>query len=120
MDLLRGAYGAPSDEEDEGTTVGPAAKRVRSEGYPQPVLPPSAVHRREFGGACAPSGLVSAEGRYVSKRERARLAAEASSSSGVAELNTPVSTSVMTPGFLASLLTLLCFIIVFFVLPSFV
>ncbi|CAA7403498.1 unnamed protein product [Spirodela intermedia] len=98
MDLLRGAYGAPSDEEDdEGTTVGPAAKRVRSEGYPQQVLPPPAVRRREFSGAGVPSELVSAGGRYVSKRERARLAAEASSSSGITELNTPVSTSVTTP-----------------------
>ncbi|URD95283.1 WD domain, G-beta repeat [Musa troglodytarum] len=103
MDLLWNAYGAPSDqEEDTGQGEGqhrplqrplPAPKRFRSEAYVPPQSPaPPLVFPPE------PSG------RYVSKRERAILAAAvAASSTASAPLPPPhlhPSTSVASPGHL--------------------
>ncbi|CAL9089037.1 unnamed protein product [Musa textilis] len=100
MDLLWNAYGAPSDqEEDTGQGQGqhrplqrplPAPKRFRSEAYVPPQSPaPPLVFPPE------PSG------RYVSKRERAILAAAvAASSTASAPLPPPhlhPSTSVASP-----------------------
>ncbi|MQL96936.1 hypothetical protein Taro_029624 [Colocasia esculenta] len=116
MDLLCGAYGVPSDEENEGQAPLPApvAKKARSEGCPRRTEPPfPAVLRRPIGHglAPAPTKLPPAEGRYISKRERAILAAAAASASasasfsssgqGAARPSPLLSTSVMNPGLTA-------------------
>lgn len=105
MDLLWNAYGVPSDqEEDTGQRQRqhrplqrplPAPKRFRSEAYVPPQSPsPPLVFPPELSG------------RYVSKRERAILAAAAAaaaSSTASAPLPPPhlhPSTSVASPGIL--------------------
>ncbi|KAL6650472.1 hypothetical protein ACP70R_009397 [Stipagrostis hirtigluma subsp. patula] len=91
MDLLSAAYGATSDEDaDDPSASAPAvapppSKRPRWE--PRPYVPPpqpmpTSVGTWGFGDRTdAPPLASSASGRYISKRERALLAASLDSSS---------------------------------------
>ncbi|XP_072957060.1 uncharacterized protein [Typha angustifolia] len=90
MDLLFGAYGANSDDDDDGRerepkqlTLEPPLKRFRSEYAPQ--------NRKPSPPVAAESPLL--PGRYVSKRERAMLAA----CSKASDLSpSPIPASVVT------------------------
>ena len=101
MDLLRDVYSSRSDEEGEAMAVKPDSKRIRFDnhpGYRRTIMP-------------RPGETLSMEGRYISKRERARLKAEASASSAVSVLDSPVSASVAAPGYLLSLVPFLYLLI---------
>jgi WD repeat-containing protein 25 len=111
MDLLCAAYGTTSDEEaDDPATSCPAAaklapvapppsKRLRREPYPylpppplpravpQPLLPNEALQLASLGS-----------GRYVSKRERALLAASRAPVDSASQLPPPAAAEFGSPG----------------------
>ncbi|XP_052145688.1 uncharacterized protein LOC127764807 [Oryza glaberrima] len=93
MDLLSAAYGATSDDDDDGaeatptpgwaatgyaSAAGPPPKRPRWE--PPPYLPPPPPYPipQPARPRAAPPPASTASGRYVSKRERALMAASSS------------------------------------------
>uniref|UniRef100_A0A0E0G5M6 Uncharacterized protein n=1 Tax=Oryza nivara TaxID=4536 RepID=A0A0E0G5M6_ORYNI len=93
MDLLSAAYGATSDDDDDGaeatptpgwaatgyaSAAGPPPKRPRWE--PPPYLPPPPPYPipQPARPRAAPPPANTASGRYVSKRERALMAASSS------------------------------------------
>lgn len=110
MDLLSAAYGATSDEEaDDPTASGPAtaelaavapppSKRLRWDPYPYlpPPLPqaiPQLIPPNE-----APQLASLASGRYVSKRERALLAASRAPVDPASQIPTPAAAEFRSPG----------------------
>ncbi|XP_008788412.2 WD repeat-containing protein 25 isoform X1 [Phoenix dactylifera] len=106
MDLLFRAYGVASDDEGgEGEGEGkelaaPASKRPRSEGHPPEQGPSPLVAVRHHRPSSGTTEAPLAAGRYVSKRERAILAA----SSSVSDPSPPFPPTVITSPVVGTLL----------------
>jgi hypothetical protein len=89
MDLLSAAYGAPSDEDDDEPLSSPPVATALTSFAPSPVkrprweyqpyLPPPPSFPQPPLPNAAPPLTSQASGRYVSKRERALLAASRAS-----------------------------------------
>lgn len=109
MDLLCKAYGDLSDEDGEFDTFG--AVKYELQQRQRPIPPPKRSRSEAYAPVQSPSSAVilpaQAPGRYVSKRDRAILAAEATSTPSAAlRLPNPPTTNVEPPGILISPLSL--------------
>uniref|UniRef100_A0ACD5YZ03 Uncharacterized protein n=1 Tax=Avena sativa TaxID=4498 RepID=A0ACD5YZ03_AVESA len=75
MDLLSAAYGAASDDDADGTSASPPPPKRPRWGFTPYLPPPPFTTPQPAPPQPAPLLAASSSGRYVSKRERALLAA---------------------------------------------
>ncbi|KQJ81984.1 WD repeat-containing protein 25 isoform X2 [Brachypodium distachyon] len=107
MDLLSAAYGATSDDDADGTPAPSLATRIlpsdappppkRPRWEPTPYLPPRPLSAPL---QAAPPLSAPASGRYVSKRERALLAASPVPVGSATPLPPPIAPEFDSPGHL--------------------